>query len=133
MITKENHATKKELSRLYDEIYNDADALFKQYNPCNIKIDKQKNITCYYYPKNHNSLCCGSCKYHSKAGCTVRNLACKLFICYYNNNNNKEFEEKIELLRNKAIKIGFRLNFFFHNKEASINIAIKDMKERGVY
>lgn len=72
-----------ELSALYDRIYDSADRLFKRYNPCNIQVknNKTKCINSHY---NCNHLCCQEwtdrCK-HWQSGCTVKCIACKLFIC----------------------------------------------------
>lgn len=80
------------LSKLHDLIYAKADRLFKQYNPCNIHIDKRKQLVCnnpkYSNDKPNqqlqfwnNSLCCVGCKYLSDSGCTVKCLGCKVGLC----------------------------------------------------
>ncbi len=79
------------LNKLHDLIYDKADKLFKQYNPCNIHIDERKQLVCNNPRYNHNkpnqqlqfwnSLCCVSCKYLSDNGCTVKCLGCKVGLC----------------------------------------------------
>ncbi|KKN73089.1 hypothetical protein LCGC14_0403980 [marine sediment metagenome] len=65
--------------KLYDLIYNKADKLFKQYNPCEIGKNIFGEICC----RNTLStkLCCTGCEHLSKNGCTVRCVACKLCLC----------------------------------------------------
>ena len=78
-----------ELSALYDRIYDIADRLIKKHNPCNIRIEtrphhlfptklEEETVCMSYYV---NSLCCAGCSHHSKNGCTVKSLGCKLFLC----------------------------------------------------
>lgn len=80
------------LNKLHDLIYDKADELFKQYNPCNIHIDERKQLVCnnpkYNYDKPNqqlqfwNSLCCTGCRYLGDSGCTVKCLGCKVGLCY---------------------------------------------------
>jgi len=73
----------EELSALYDRIYDIADRLFKEYNPCNIHSKEGKSrCTCHLHSTYRVHLCCTNCKYISSTGCTVKCLGCKLFLCY---------------------------------------------------
>ena len=70
--------------KLYDLIYAKADKLFKQYNPCNIRIENNV-LLCNTYDDIDNpkpQLCCGGCEYIRLFGCTVKCLACKIGFCY---------------------------------------------------
>ena len=79
------------LSKLHDLIYAKADRLFKQYNPCNIHIDKRKQLVCNNPKYDHNkpnqqlqfwnSLCCIGCEYLGNNGCTTKCLGCKVGLC----------------------------------------------------
>ena len=73
-----------EISEIYDMLYNIADVLIKDYNPCEFKdgICKKWRLE----GKERKDGCCGEfsenlCKYHSGSGCTVTNLSCKLWFC----------------------------------------------------
>jgi hypothetical protein len=55
----------KEASRLYDTLYELGQEVLDKYKPC---------IDCKTY-------CCDGCKYLSSKGCTVKSLACKLWLC----------------------------------------------------
>jgi hypothetical protein len=113
--------TTKFISEKYDELYDKADKLLKEYNPCRIKcgscqanrIDPKYNST--------KQLCCGGCPYW-KNGCTVKSLACKLWLCgpvqgkfpYPNNKKTELVSElvgKLEDIRNEAYKAGIPLLF----------------------
>ena len=107
-------------SQLYDLVYDTADKLFKQYNPCNIHKDKYDTVTCSHREQNLY-LCCFQCKYKSKNGCRVKCLACKLSLC----NDSFEdccdklniptvFKRKLLILRKIAIKHGF---FVYHQSK----------------
>jgi len=65
--------------KLYDLIYNEADKLFKKYNPCEIGKNIFGEICCRH--TDSIQLCCTECSHLSKRGCTVRCLACKLCLC----------------------------------------------------
>jgi len=105
----------KELSALYDRIYDIADRLIKKHNPCNIHTEIQphhlyptkleKETVCMSY--SINSLCCSGCKYWDK-GCTVKSLGCKLFLCQCV--TNKILQERFRKLREYGRK---HLNFTY--------------------
>jgi len=63
--------------KLYDLIYEKADRLFKEYNPCEIG----KNIFGKSCCRKSENFCCRGCRHLSDDGCTVRSLACKLCLC----------------------------------------------------
>ena len=72
----------QKLSALYDRIYDIADGLLKKHNPCNIHSDGTKSsCQCHLHTTHRIHLCCTGCKYISPTGCTVKALACKLFLC----------------------------------------------------
>lgn len=62
------------LSKEYDRIYEEADALFKRYDPCQFKDGKCKSEV---FPDG----CCEGCVYLGSNGCTIQSLGCKLFMC----------------------------------------------------
>lgn len=59
--------------KLHDRLYNYADKITKEYNPCKIENGKCARI----------SICCGGCKYLTKDGCSTKCLWCKLWLCDY--------------------------------------------------
>ena len=75
--------------KLYDLIYAKADKLFKQYNPCNIRMEqpdlfaKDKILMCkkYQYENQQNGLCCKRCRYLRSNGCAVKCVGCKTGFC----------------------------------------------------
>ena len=86
-----------ELSALYDRIYDIADRLLKKHNPCKIYTE-DKYIFCKYHEtgiplRNKCYLCCSSCEYCSKEGCTVKCLGCKLFLCGLATKERKKLEK----------------------------------------
>jgi hypothetical protein len=74
---------------LYDLLCIKADKLIKQYNPCNIRVEQTDflfgRVVCnnkYMCHIKGENLCCGSCKYLGKTGCTTNSLGCKLGMCW---------------------------------------------------
>jgi len=132
----------KELSALYDRLYAIADKQIKRHNPCGIKIKKGIvfcNFTidfshlCYSdcNPKQEQKyfLCCGTCEHHSKTGCTVKNLYCKLFACP---SMNKKVAKRLDKLT--AIKRKYKLfGDFFVTKERYMNITLTERRGRLKY
>lgn len=93
--------TYEEASKLYDELYEEADALFKEYNPCRIEGN-----TCLYGRTTDDpvgkSFCCNGCDHLCERGCTVKALSCKLWLCgMVANWAPKEFLDKLQKIRDK--------------------------------
>lgn len=86
----------KHLSILHDVIYDRVDKLFEEHDLCG--INNGKCLRGYF--------CCSKCEHLSPDGCTIRSLACKLFICsavhHAAREHNKEVLEEILLLRDLA-------------------------------
>ncbi len=118
----------KDLSALYDRIYNIADRLFKKYNPCNIHI-KHKKSRCVEYHKNRgyntNRLCCSGCgeyperdiNHWSKTGCTVKCLACKLYICPKIRQQHRRLSYQLSRLERFASHHNISASAYFISKE----------------
>ncbi len=123
-----------QLSAIYDRIYDIADRLFKKYNPCSIHT-KNNKTRCANKLYKCNYLCCcersNKCK-RWKNGCTVKCLACKLFVCshilyVYDKNGiqmiNKKyghFTNKIRQLKRIANRYGFSNMDYFITKKIVI-------------
>ena len=106
MITATKPLSTKELSALYDRIYNIADRLFKKHNPCNI-CTKNKKLCCTGYPTGRERLCCEGCwdmktDHYSLFGCTTKCLACKIYLCTSVNKENKLLVHRLFRLRDIA-------------------------------
>ncbi len=65
-----------EKMRIYDILWEDADAILKELNPCAIK----GGVCCGTY-SGDKGLCCKGCKHLTATGCGVRSLACKVWTC----------------------------------------------------
>lgn len=86
--------TRNKINKLFNELYNQLDRLFKKYNPCDIRHDVNgvlvcrgvldKNSSWYTGNKPTGKLCCQDCKnprHLSKKGCAIKALGCKRYIC----------------------------------------------------
>lgn len=63
--------------KLYDELYDKADEIGRQNNPCNIKVQGNL-VTCRWCPY----WCCEGCRHNGPKGCRVKSLSCKLYLCH---------------------------------------------------
>jgi len=89
--------------KLYDLIYNKANKLLKQYNPCNIRIKESNDrlfgkLICnneYMCKRNGESLCCSGCKYLGHNGCTIKCLECKVGWCWQGKTCKDIFEDDL--------------------------------------
>lgn len=71
--------TSEELSVEYDRFYEEAEELFKKFDPCKFKGNK-----CVHngYKTLYKDGCCGTgCPFHTPKGCSIRCLGCKTFFC----------------------------------------------------
>jgi len=116
--------------KLYDLIYNKADKLFEEYNPCNIRV-KDNVLICnnkYMCKKYGKDLCCSGCRYLGEKGCTIKCLSCKVGMCWEGHtcetmfkkdlshiNIPKVFIHKIDRLKRIAYK--YQLSFTRTSKE----------------
>jgi hypothetical protein len=106
--------TPEELSRIYDELYEQADQLLKTYNPCEFGGEQG----CVRNRLKHNrEYCCVGCRYLGAKGCSVKALLCKLWICPELSVliEGSVFMVKVRELRNEAEKWG--LLYFRASKE----------------
>ena len=87
---------------LYDLLYDQADTLFKVWNPCKIKDGVcAEDRAC----KRMNRCCCGGCKYITSIGCLVRALYCKTWMCYYLQGRYPYLALQLEELHHANIKL----------------------------
>lgn len=109
-----------ELSVIYDRIYDIADRLIKKHNPCNIHADGTK-VSCTYR-LCETRLCCGGCggRYWD-SGCTVKCLACKLFLC--GAIKHKVLQKRFQKLREYGRK---HLSFTYKNSLGELYYSIAD-------
>jgi len=120
-----------ELSAIYDRVYNIADRLFKKYNPCKIQIKNNKTKCANkYYKCTH--LCCqywGDRCQHWQNGCTIKCLACKLFICGEIQDNKVYIDlvKHINRLRRITTKCGFSNFDYYITKK----IIIKQVRQQA--
>jgi len=91
------HFDGKTLTQIYDELYELADGIIKKYNPC-----KFSNGRCA-----GGIGCCNGCRYLFSTGCSVKALACKLWICWNLEGTLPECEHELKELSEIAAQYGF--------------------------
>lgn len=97
----------KQLEKLYDGLYAEAEAILKMYSPCEVKV-RNGHVKCLGCRVKdevalQNELCCGGCNFHSVTGCTAEKpLACKLWLCHTAKTKYPEVEARLSVLREIA-------------------------------
>jgi len=81
---------------LYDILYDIADGLFREYNPC--KIENGKCV------RGRDGGCCEGCEYLKENGCSVKALFCKLWLCEPMLNKYPQLRKKLVYLSRIAEK-----------------------------
>ncbi len=136
--------TKREIERIYDDLYDKADKLFKKYNPC--QFNPQTGL-CNAYPDIASEwdrdkayvLCCSGCSYvkerkhqHSlKSGCRVKSLGCKLYYCdTFRNPKPKGFRKELDKIIDVYGKVGF-YNSVYVGKRKCIETTYKCFLQQG--
>ena len=114
--------TPKNLPIIYDQLYDEADKLFKKYNYCDIKDN-----TCYQARRcGCISFCCKRCEYLSDNGCTVKSLTCKLWICGGKKMPSEFWQTRMRLY---SVANSYKFLIYRGSKEDSLNNAKMRMQK----
>ena len=125
--------TKSQLSQLFDDIYQEADTILRDHDPC--QFNKLFPKTCkrgvnYTYALNNatiedtvktiqdNSFCCDGCEFLGESGCRVKCIACKLWLCEMDCKSFNKFRERVAHLSERATL--FHFMGFRKSKEQTI-------------
>jgi len=111
-------------SDAYDAIYNRAQALLEEFNPCEIE-----NGRCMSRMHDYLACCSSTCAYISREGCTTRNLRCKTFLCKDALNSNPKLKSRWERLEKLAFKL--ELAYPWTSKEGVLKSKEKLVKWHG--
>lgn len=110
----------KKLSAAYDRLYDEADKLFKEYNPCKFEDGRcELNRMCmegkcgqphHRLEKSgqRNGCCSGhDCEHLTPNGCSIKSLGCKLSMCGHicDAGGFYEFREKIKELNKETNEV----------------------------
>lgn len=134
---------RKQYSYLYDLVCEYLDQEFATHNYCSFINNICARRRCVLEKKNkkiaYPNGCCYSirhgkiCKYWKASGCSIKNIACKLFTCSYLRKHNIRFSlDKIYLTKytlNRKQKIYLSTTFFKEKEEIVDGL----LKRRGFY
>jgi hypothetical protein len=101
----EGEVTRARLNAIYNKLYAQTDALFKQHNPCGIHKTKAGKMAC-----NSGPFCCQGCAHRSSKGCTAdKPLTCKGWRCpsAHRVPLPDADERRLRALRGRAKRLGF--------------------------
>jgi hypothetical protein len=116
----------------YDKLYAVAEALWKLYNPCEFtsKGECIRSIDDYRCRPN----CCtggdfqsdphkvGHCEHLAPTGCTVKSLACKLWMCNTVRVKHPDLYKALVLLESKARELGVPTHACRKSKEQTFKM-----------
>lgn len=130
---------RKILEKIYDTLYEEADKVLKEFNPCEHKGDGDNHICLgstkenpAMWKENSAACCCGGCKFWKiNVGCTAEKpLSCKVWLCGAARLKHKEIPHKLDAIAKKAYNlelVGAR-----QDKSFIINNALFFLKQNGI-
>jgi len=80
---------RRQLSAIFDDLYDRASAVVKKYNPC-----KVENGTCMAGRKIETGLCCTGCRHLGPNGCTTKSLICRMWLCYVGREDRSDYRDE---------------------------------------
>lgn len=93
-------------SEVYDALYQRGTEILAEYQPCNIRPRTNKGqvegVLCSNPQYTDGSACCIGCEHLGPQGCTVKALACKLWLCFHLKTTKPELATKLSELRRCA-------------------------------
>lgn len=131
------------LERVFDKLWNKADAVIKEFNPC--EVIGKRVVTCLgcrmvlrefnFFGQaiqlppdgNENTLCCDGCKWHTDKGCVAHQpLTCRTWLCGTAKHKHPEANRRLRRIANRLIQLGF----YAHrgDRKASIKNALIHFK-----
>ena len=125
--------------KIYDRFFDEAQRLFDEkpvcgnfeFGICRARINCNDSEQVYAWEKHTEKgglgiCCCERCKHLTRNGCTTKNLACKLFLCHYQEEKEPEFNEKLKKIEAEARSLGFFNSDFYSHYFVSKNKIIKE-------
>ena len=116
----------KRINYIVDSGCDYIDNYYKECNLC-----KFKNNRCICHRKTNKDFingCCRKCRYQSNKGCTTKNVACKMFNCFYVDFNGKkrlEFNDiKIFKVLNSYQRLVLKSDYFASVDEVSFDLYV---------
>jgi len=127
---EQNSLLSEKLNKIYDALYDEADSIVKENNPCGWKSTKNKcrgvqlSAECMGMVKGSNNntpqCCCDGCKFWNN-GCTAEKpLTCKTWLCRIATfNAPSEVLTKLSDITQKIL----HYNFFVHRGDKTASMA----------
>ena len=121
-----------ELSHKYDRLYSRAEAILKRDNPCQIQHGPDGLVSCRdtrrlaanrYGPipiAKQQALCCKGCQYLGSAGCTVKSLICKVWLCGCAWDASRTAVHQLNDIKQQAHEQGVPMGFFRTPKDVAL-------------
>ncbi len=83
----------------YNALYAQAQEVIARINPCEIQIvdGKASCVSTRGGSERDSGLCCHHCQYLTTIGCSIKSLACKLWLCFYVEQTTKGRQARREL------------------------------------
>ena len=88
----------KELSDIYDDLYERGQKVIDTFNPCEVSNGKCAS--------KDGNFCCQSCPYLGDTGCKTKSMWCKLWLCFSRSSEHKECEKQLNKMRSLSFSLG---------------------------
>ncbi len=124
---------RKELSIEYSRIYDEANKIFKKYNPCQFKGNECNRNRYWNERQIHKEKngCCYDCSSIGPKGCKIKSISCKLFTCHIVRENYKQCEIEIAQLRKLTYKLFGSIPCGMSKSTLFYNCIAKDLERMG--
>jgi len=99
-----------DLSAIYDLLCQRAEMAIEKYDPCHIREGRCRR----------DEFCCDGCRHLGQAGCTVKALACRVWLCIEAENDPRNAQCKRILREIAAVADQLKINGYRCSKEENL-------------
>ena len=132
MTEKQEHILRQKLETVFDGLYQEAEDILKQFNPCEARV-KNGCFSCIGQTSklggnNTAQCCCIGCSKWTDKGCVAdKPLTCRTWLCNLAGARHEEADNALFRLSSKVSNLGFYVTR--GDKQASLDKAISIIKD----
>jgi hypothetical protein len=105
----------KSKQQIYNELYEKASEVIRRIDPCEIRVVDGK-ASCFSSRNGREraaELCCEGCRHLTMGGCSIKALACRLWLCLdvWKTEKGKEARDELFKLEREAYRLGVEMPY----------------------